>query len=192
MKVTSDSIHLGSRVEAPDEATSALDIGTGTGIVALCLAQRFPNLNIDAIEIDPQAEQQASENFSASPYASRLTAICQDVKEYQPNKRYDLIVSNPPYYSNPLKSPDPQRDLARGDSGLTFDSLTTKIAELLAPHGVASVIIPTESAEKFCKIAQEKGFFLRKRIDIFSNFDSPSKRVLLTFSLAGKIFWNDF
>lgn len=120
MKVGTDGVLLGAWAPA-DKAKRILDVGTGTGLIALQLAQRNPHARITAIEIDAAAAGQATENVSHSPWADRVEVICHDFRDYQPENRFDLIVSNPPYFIDALKCPDEQRCTARHAGNLNYD-----------------------------------------------------------------------
>ena len=113
MKVGTDGVLLGAYAPLPDWSSHVLDIGTGCGLVALMMAQKYPNAQIDAIDIDEAAAEQAQENFQASPWSDRLHAYASRLQDWQPNEKYDVIVSNPPYFQNSLKNPDKARQTAR-------------------------------------------------------------------------------
>ena len=112
MKVGTDGVLLGAWTNL-SQSRRILDIGTGTGLIALMMAQRVPEVPITAIDIDAEAVNQANENFSASPWNNRLEAVLQDVCTYTEKNSFDTIVSNPPYFINSLKCPDNQRTTAR-------------------------------------------------------------------------------
>ena len=165
MKVGTDGVLLGAWAPA-DKAKRILDVGTGTGLIALQLAQRNPHARITAIEIDAAAAGQATENVSHSPWADRVEVICHDFRDYQPENRFDLIVSNPPYFIDALKCPDEQRCTARHAGNLNYDLLFHRSASLLEEQGVVSIIIPAE-AEK-------------------TKPGKPCRRVLLNFGFEAK------
>ena len=135
MKVGTDGVLLGALTNICYEPAQILDIGTGTGLVALMLAQRFENSEIDAVEIDTEASEQALSNFNLSPFANRLSVINIDISDYTPKKKYNLIVSNPPYFVNSLKASDKQRTMARHTDSLSFSALAVAVRRLLAPDG---------------------------------------------------------
>ena len=143
MKVGTDGVLLGAWAPV-DQAHTALDVGTGTGLVALQLAQRNPHLRVTAVEIDAPAAAQAAENVAGSPWPDRIEVVCADFNDFQPDGRFDLIVSNPPYFVDALPCPDRQRNTARHAGGLNYDLLFRRSARLLSEGGVVSIVIPSE------------------------------------------------
>lgn len=144
MKVSTDAClfgawaaHFCSYLNPTDKV---LDIGTGTGLLSLMVAQQFGG-TIVGVDIDPDAAQQASENFAASPWASRLTSVPGDIREF--SGAYDFIMANPPFFSNDLKGPDDQRNLARHSDTLDFGELIESIRRLLKPTGSFAILIPS-------------------------------------------------
>ena len=129
MKVGTDGVLLGAWAPV-DQAHTALDVGTGTGLVALQLAQRNPHLRVTAVEIDAPAAAQAAENVAGSPWPDRIEVVCADFNDFQPDGRFDLIVSNPPYFVDALPCPDRQRNTARHAGGLNYDLLFRRSARL--------------------------------------------------------------
>ena len=133
-----------------------LDIGTGSGLIALMLAQRFPDALIDAIDIDKAAVEQAAENFAASPWSDRLHAYCAKLQEWSivNSQLYSLIVSNPPYFQNSLKNPDKGRQTARHTDTLSFSELIHHSTRLLSENGILALILPAEAESEVCELAQ--------------------------------------
>lgn len=172
-----------------------LDIGTGTGLVALMLAQRCPGAQIDAIDIDADAVAQAQENFLRSPWADRLTAHHSSLQEWGETKvsvpslvgrvrerlTYSLIVSNPPYFQNSLKNPDAGRQTARHTDTLSYAELFHCAAELLPTHGQFAVILPAEAEEEACRLAAAEGLTLARLTRVYSKESKPARRVLMAF-----------
>ena len=149
MKVGTDGVLLGAWA-GQDRPGEILDIGTGSGLIALMLAQRFPKARITGIDCDKDAAMQAKENFTGSPWADRLRTVhiglqgfCRDTVTAA--ERFDLIVSNPPFYDNTLTNPDSRRCTARHTGGLPHDELLLLSAGLLTDSGVFSLIVPSES-----------------------------------------------
>ena len=134
MKVGTDGVLLGAWAEVRPGDRRMLDVGTGTGLIALMLAQRSA-ARITAVDVDAECATQAAENFAASPWADRLDAVAVAVQRYDPVERFDLIVSNPPYYVDSLLSPDEGRNTARHAAGLPFGELAAAVVRLLAPGG---------------------------------------------------------
>jgi tRNA1Val (adenine37-N6)-methyltransferase len=150
MKVSTDACIFGAWIAGicasfPSSAT-ALDIGSGTGLLSLMVAQKFSGV-ITAVEVDPSAASQASENFLASPWASRLTLVAADVRAFTGS--YDVVFSNPPFFEHDLRGPSAERNQARHDDTLGFTSLLASVRRLLAPSGVFGVLIPYHRLEEF-------------------------------------------
>ena len=188
MKVGTDGVLLGAWAEKhTDPHTSPqtiLDVGTGTGLIALMLAQRFPNAKITGIEIDPDAASQATDNIRKSPFSERIEIINQDFNTYTPTHPYDLIVSNPPYFTEDKRmEKDMSRTLARHTDRLTFAALIEKSRSIINKNdGILSVIVPYTSAQQLISEAAMKELYLSQRCDIRNNEKSEFKRTLLEFS----------
>lgn len=180
MKVGTDGVLLGSWVNVFHVRT-ILDVGTGSGLVALMMAQRNSNVRITAIEIDPDAAMQAKENVKSSQWKEIISVICIDYKRFVSDVKFDLIVSNPPYFKDSLKSPDKQRTLARHTNKLTYDVLIAKSVTLLAPNGALTLIIPTEVLQEIETIANRYGLYIVHQVNVHPIPLSESKRTLLTF-----------
>ncbi len=186
MKVGTDGILIGAWASAISPI-KILDIGAGTGLIALMMAQRFSLANVDAIEIDPVASQQAKENFLASPFCRRLSIhhcsleIFQD--QCQALQSYSLIVSNPPWFCNSLKSGSAARDTARHADALSPDALLAAVLKLLDPGGQFAVIMPIEEGLAFVSRAARVGLHCHQRCDVHPTPDKPAKRVLLQFAM---------
>ena len=180
MKVGTDGVLLGVLADVTG-ATHLLDIGTGTGLVALMLAQRNPNMSIDAIEIDSKAAQQAAENVAQSPWP-QIRVHCAALQTYTANQPYNLIVSNPPYFVNSLKAPKAARTTARHTDSLSFTELIEGVDRLLSPSGKFWVILPKDEQTNFCQLAQAKGLYPYRLIDIYPRADKPAKRIVMGFS----------
>ncbi len=181
MKVGTDAILLGSWAEAT-EPSAILDIGTGTGVIALMLAQRFPAARIDAVEIDAAAIDQATDNFGRSPWADRLAAHSGSIQDFDVDHRYDLIVSNPPYFVNSLPPGDASRQLARHDNSLTSTDLADAASRLLTTTGRFCVILPFEQSDKIIAIATARGMHCSRWCCVRPTPKHQPKRVLLEFT----------
>ncbi|MBN1951826.1 MAG: methyltransferase [Bacteroidales bacterium] len=180
MKVGTDGVLLGAWV-ATGDARRILDIGTGTGLIALMLAQRS-GADIHAVEIDPGAAEQAGENFRNSPWAVRLKILRQDFLEFVHHAEpYDLIVSNPPYFRNSLKAPDPSRATARHDHQLDLDGLLSGAASLLNPNGRVGLVYPAAEMQRVEEVAASYGLFLSGKTEIIPAPGKAPKRVLFEF-----------
>lgn len=188
MKVGTDGVLLGAWAMHNEQCTmnngqcAVLDIGTGSGLVALMLAQRFPTAQTDAIDIEPSAVEQARLNFSHSPWAERLNAHLAALQDWQPDKRYDLIVSNPPYFRNSLKNPDKRRELARHTDSLPYADLLRCTSQLLAPQGTAALILPAETEDGIIRTAGGNGLYCSRLTRVHSKPGKPAKRILIEFS----------
>lgn len=182
MKVGTDSDLLGTLAHG---GTRILDIGTGTGIISLMMAQRFPEAHVTAVEIDDNAIIDAEENFRNSPFASRLTLHHQSFQEYLAEvcntKAFDCIVCNPPYFDKSLECPDLGRTRARHSSSLPFDVLASGAYRLLADGGVFSVCIPPEVLSDFTAQCLFAGFSQKAIYQIKSVPRKAPKRYVLTF-----------
>ena len=188
MKVGTDGVLLGAWTMHNGQCTmdnapyTILDIGTGSGLVALMLAQRFAAAQIDAIDIEPQAVEQARLNFAQSHWVERLKAHLAALQDWQPDKRYDLIVSNPPYFRNSLKNPDWGRELARHTDSLSYADLLRCTTQLLAPRGTAAFILPAEAENDIIRIGKENGLYCNRLTRVHSKPGKPAKRILTEFS----------
>lgn len=176
MKVGTDGCLLGALAEGGEHI---LDIGTGTGVVALMMAQRNPAATVDAVEIDDHAVIDASANFAQSPFAGRLSLHHSSLQAFTADKQYDSIVCNPPYYDASLTNPDESRTTARHTEALSFTELCNKVFKLLAPYGAFTVILPTESLKLFTAEACIAGFVLEKHISIKTVSRKPARRHIL-------------
>lgn len=186
MKVGTDGVLLGawSNLETGD---NILDIGAGTGLISLMLAQRFPNSRVDAIEIDYDAFLQAKENFEHSIFSERLKIKNTSLQVYSSDKKYDLIVSNPPFFTVNNSVDFDARKQARQQETLTFAELIEKSAKLLHKEGVASFIIPYDQMDVFCEKTAQNDLKLSRIVLVKGSSSSPIKRVLLEFSFQERI-----
>ena len=192
MKVGTDGVLLGAWAPTnpltTNPLTRILDVGTGSGLIALMLAQRFPLAQIDAIDMDEAAVEQASNNFCSSPWTERLHAYHSPLQEWRmvngkcPNgKWYDLIVSNPPYFQNSLKNPDKGRQTARHTDTLSYAELIKHSARLLEEDGVLALILPAESEKEVRGLAAAERLSLTRVTRVYSKENKKPKRVLLAF-----------
>ena len=180
MKVGTDGSLLGAWASAPDGACRILDIGTGTGLIALMMAQRFPEASVIGIDIDSEAVLQASENANSSPFSSRVSFQQMDVNEFE-SAPFDAIVSNPPYFMSSLECPDMKRTMARHTSSLSYSELMKAAYRLLNDTGRFSLIIPSEFSKQIVSEAFLNGFNMSRKYDIKTTPKKLPKRCLLEF-----------
>ncbi len=184
MKIGTDGVLLGAWAPINKNTFSILDIGTGTGVVALMLAQRSNAETIEAVEIDDNAFEQAAENFENSPWGDRLFCYHAGFNEFveEIDDEYDLIISNPPFYKEEFKSNDSKRNLARFSDALPFEHLLYGTSKLLDNNGKACFIIPYSEEIEFIAIAKKMKLFANKITRVKGTAKSEIKRSLLEFS----------
>ena len=184
MKIGTDSVLLGAWTPLDTNPFAVLDIGAGTGVLSLMLAQRSNAGVIDALEIDEQAYEQCVDNFETSPWADRLFCYHADLAEFveEIEDKYELIISNPPFYSEDYKTNNDQRDLARFTDALPFDHLVDSVSKLLSKDGIFSVVIPFKEEVNFINLASEVKLFPNKILHVKGSDTSEIKRSLLAFS----------
>lgn len=189
MKVGTDGVLLGAwtagHVVSDRVPRSILDVGTGSGLIALMLAQRCTEAHIDAIDIDAEAAGQAKENFEQSAFSPRLTAYPSGLQDWPSSfvhrTSYDLIVSNPPYFSNSLKNPDLQRMTARHTDSLSYEELVAHSVRLLKAEGILALIVPADQEQHLIDLAQQHRMYCARATRVYSKENKPARRVLLAF-----------
>lgn len=182
LKVGTDSMILGSLCNW-DSPKRLLDIGTGTGVLVLMCAQRFPFEEIIGIEISEEAFIDALQNTGNSPFQSPISILNQALQDYEDKTPFDAIISNPPFFENSFKNNDSQKTLARHTDSLTFEELLHSISKLLSPDGKAWVIIPFESSGSFLQLAEQNNLF---PADFITIFGKPGKHTRAIISLQKK------
>lgn len=182
MKVGTDGVLVGAWTDTTG-AQQILDIGTGTGLIALMLAQRSLS-QIDAVEIDEDACIQAKENVERSPWSERIRVYHCSGQDYATTcrKRYDLLVSNPPFFENAYKAPRKARAVARHSDSLRQVDVLEIAEQLLHENGRIAVIYPTESAEIFQEKAEAFGFFCNRKLSVKPTLESQIKRIIMELS----------
>ena len=178
MKVGTDGTLLGAWAALPPHAKKILDIGTGSGLIAIMAAQRHPTAKITAIDIDKDCVMQATENAVASPWAERIEVIETPLQEYSPEEKFDVIISNPPYFADSMHSPDKQRTTARHTASLSFKELTDGVLRLLADDGLFAVILPTAESELLLSASRGR-LFTWRRCEVWSTPESGARRIML-------------
>lgn len=187
MKVGTDAVLLGAWVSVENKPDSILDIGAGTGVISLMMAQRTEAFTIDGVEVEENAYEQCVENFELSDWADRLFCYHSSFENFvdemeEEEEKYDLIISNPPFYSDEFESENQARNKARFTSSLSFDDLITGAAKLLNDDGTFTVIIPYKEEKSFVEMAETQKLLLNKVCRVKGNPTSEIKRSLLTFS----------
>lgn len=191
MKIGTDAVLLGAWVFLENEIDSILDVGSGTGIIALMLAQRSFALTIDAVEIDNDAYEQTVTNFENSNWGDRLYCYHSSFQNFaeeiaEEDETYDLIISNPPFYTDEFESKNDARNKARFTTSLSFNELLKGVSKILSKKGKFAVIIPFKEEQGFVKLAKENNLFLNRVCHVKGNPSSAFKRSLLEFSFEDK------
>lgn len=183
MKVGTDGVLLGAWAVA-QEGRSILDIGTGSGLIALMMAQRFPEAQVMAVEVDEEAVLQATENVNQSPFADRVSVFHQDVRKFSVSALFDCVVCNPPFYTENVLPPTHERRIARNTSSLSFEDLVKSVSKLLTPEGLFNVILPSKSVSEFQALCLINGLYLIRKCDVRTKVSKPVKRTMLTFAFS--------
>lgn len=182
-KVSTDSVLLGAWACPDNSPRRILDVGAGCGILALMMAQRFPEASIEAIEIDRETAMECGGNFQKSSWNDRLKIEVKDFNDWKCSEPYDLIICNPPYFTDDTPSPDPQRNMARHESMLNIEELMTKGAHMLSATGEIAVIYPWLSLERLRKAVKLAGLNINKLCKVCS---TEGKEPTLVMAMAGK------
>jgi tRNA1Val (adenine37-N6)-methyltransferase len=181
MKVGTDGTLLGAWAAAPSGQCRILDIGTGTGLIALMMAQRYPEAEVTGIDIDEDAVAQADENVRLSPFSERIRICHLDILNFADTIGFDAIVSNPPYFVDSLACPDDQRTIARHAVSLTYEQLMHQVYRLLKDEGRFSVVVPSDCRAKIEAAACLEGFFTTRVCLIKTTPRKQPKRQLIEF-----------
>jgi tRNA1Val (adenine37-N6)-methyltransferase len=179
MKVGTDGVLLGAWVDV-GQAKNILDVGTGSGLIALMLAQRSsPEIKLDALEIESEDAEQAKENVLHSPWPAKINVINSSLQEFKPSLKYDLIVSNPPFF-NSIKPPGKRKN-ARHTESLSSEDLLQFTMDMLSENGTLALILPTKEGNDFHAKANLQGLFCMKQCAVFSSLKKPQERWLFQF-----------
>lgn len=183
MKVGTDSVVLGAWVRTI-QSGYALDIGTGTGLLALMLAQRTESLHVDAIEIDPEAANQARENISSSKFSGRINLINLDFNEFYSSAPhpYDLIVCNPPYFTGSFKPGLKGRSMARHDDSLDLESIIKGSGKILTDDGMLGLVIPAGHKQAVLSIAETQNLYPERILNMATRPGIAHKRICIELS----------
>ena len=188
MKVGTDAVLLGAWSALDHTPKTILDIGAGTGILALMMAQRSSAELIDALEIDADAYEQCVHNFETSDWGDRLFCYHASLEEFvnEIDDTYDLIISNPPFYTDSYKSGNEMRNKARFEEALPFEELLTSASRLLSAEGQLNVIIPFSEETNFISLAENAGLYPSRILRVRGQEESPIKRSLICFTFQEK------
>jgi tRNA1Val (adenine37-N6)-methyltransferase len=186
MKVGTDGVLLGAWASLPGPGSRVLDIGTGTGLIALMMAQRTSDAEIDALEIDPLSAMQANENFRNSPWKQRIACILSSFQDYYPRcgSRYDLVICNPPFFSGSSKTPSREKNLARHDDSLGLGDLFKGSVTLMKEKGIISLVMPYDKQEPALELAEKHRLYCNRLTRVQPAPGKPIKRVLMEFSFV--------
>ena len=184
MKIGTDGVLLGAWTALKHVPESILDIGTGTGVIALQMAQRCDALTIDALEIEGDAYEQAVDNFENSHWSDRLFCYHCSLQEFvnEVDDYYDLIIANPPFYTDDFETDNEPRNKARFTTSLSFEDLLFSVSKLLSKQGVFSVIIPYKEETDFIVLANKHQLFVTRICQVKGTPTSKIKRSLIEFS----------
>lgn len=184
MKIGTDAVLLGSWSTVGD-AKRILDIGTGSGVLALMMAQRaHADSHVDAVELLPEDCVQAKMNILASPWSGKISVIHSSIQDFRPSESYDLVICNPPYFVKSLLSPDPGRTAVRHSGTLPHEDLIAAVRRLLGSGGTFHLILPTTESTAFQAEAANNGLYLRKLTRFYSRHGKPQQRALMTFEFT--------
>ncbi|MFM7672897.1 MAG: tRNA1(Val) (adenine(37)-N6)-methyltransferase [Bacteroidota bacterium] len=186
MKVTTDSCIFGgwvaSQLQANHQPIHLLDIGTGTGLLSLMIAQALPLAQITAVEIDEQAAGQARVNIAQSPWKKRIQVLQADIKSLITDNKYEVVVSNPPFYEQDLISPDPVKNQAHHDASLSFGELIIQLDRLLTQQGSFFLLLPAKGLAQRVEALQKMGLYPYHLVHLQHSNDHPVMRILLAGS----------
>ncbi len=194
MKVGTDGVLLGAWASVPGPGSRVLDVGTGTGLIALMIAQRQKEVWVDALEIDASSAKQASENFQSSPWKERLNCIHASFQDYsfQCNYQYDQVICNPPFFSGSFKTQSKEKNLARHDDSLSLEDIFKGCVSLMKVSAIISMILPVHREAQAFDLMSEHQMHCKRKTRVQPVPGKPTKRVLLEFSfIPGKCHEDD-
>jgi len=187
MKIGTDAVLLGAWMPVPENCLSILEIGSGCGVISLMLAQRT-NAHITGIDIDENSVKEAQKNAENTLWKDNVQFIHEDIQDFaqKTTQKFDVIVSNPPFFENSLKSPEEGRNISRHNDTLSFETLITAVDILLSETGLFGVIIPMETAEKMGNLTFEKQLFATKKTYLYPTPTKKANRILMMFEREQK------
>ncbi len=177
MKITTDSVLLGAWSKK-EGVQNVLDIGTGTGVIACMLAQKYPEAHVEALEYDKLSVSVARKNFNNCPFSNQLSLIYKDLREFTPDKKYDLIVTNPPFFKPPVKG---NVNPSRHDEGLPLPVIFRFVSRYLEEKGKFCMIFPFDRTQEILEQAYESDMYVLEKIEVSDRPDASVKRVLWSF-----------
>ena len=180
MKVCTDACVLGAWADV-DGAEKILDIGTGTGLLALMVAQRNSNAEIDGIELDQDAFSQAVDNVKISPFSEKINVVHSSIQNFSPSYQYDCIITNPPFFQSDLLSPKAKKNQAHHATSLSFEELLFALNRLVSADGRFNVLLPVDEATVFSSKALESGWFMTRKLTLYHDRNKKAFRQLMTF-----------
>ena len=181
MKINTDGVLLAALAES-ENPTKILDIGTGTGVLALMMAQRFTEAKVHAVEIDEQASATASKNFQLSVFNERLNISNVAIEQYNNGEKFDLIISNPPFFVNDLKNTEEKKGIARHANEEFFANLILKVNAILADKGSFWFVLPIKQAESLIEKAKQLNMYASKIIELHSDVSKPAFRYIVNLN----------
>lgn len=180
MKVCTDACVLGVWTYV-ENAKRILDIGAGTGLLSLMVAQRNILAKITAVELEDNAFAQASENIADSPFSNKITVFHSAIQDFNPDEKFDCIITNPPFFQSDLKSPDLRINQAHHSESLTFEDLLIAIERLLEPDGSWNILLPVDEGIIFQNMAEKSGWFMCRKLTLFHQKNKKPFRQLMSF-----------
>jgi tRNA1Val (adenine37-N6)-methyltransferase len=187
MKVSTDACIQGAWAPVSAHVKRVLDIGAGTGLLSLMLAQRYPGILIDAIELDSNAARQAKDNCDASSWANRLSVVQGDVRTHCFSARYDLIICNPPFFTNSLLGDTPPRNIARHTLSLTYPDLLDSFKQLLSDDGYACIMLPPPEYGQWHALLQQNDWHIQRELFVKATPAAAPNRIISLCSRAPAI-----
>lgn len=178
MKVSTDACIQGAWTPLMTEVTQVLDIGGGTGLLSLMMAQRLPHAQILSVEIEAAAATEAAQNFSASPWPQRLSVINEDIRTLQPAKSFDLIICNPPFFSNSLLGETESRNKARHSLSLSFEDLFKALEKHLSHNGYASIMLPTTEHMRWAALLKAQNWYVTQELHVVPRVNQQPNRIV--------------